>query len=84
MNNIGQSPGQNFYCRVVINGKEYASCNIVDLTIKESIFNVLPTYTLTIVDDGFLIENFVLEDNQEIEILSECDNLSVYERQIVR
>jgi len=69
MSNIGQPRGQNFYCRIIINGKEYSSSNIVDLTIKESIFNILPSYTLTIADDGFLIDTFMLEDNQEIAVL---------------
>jgi hypothetical protein len=66
---IGQLPGQNFYCRLIIKGQEYLSPNIVSLVIREWVIDVLPRLELQIFDDGSLFELSPLEDSEIISIL---------------
>lgn len=65
---IGQLPGQQFYCRLKIKGVEIASSNIISLTIREWVLDVLPKIELSIADMGGLLEVATLEDNDEIEV----------------
>lgn len=66
---IAQLPGQQFFCRVIINDSEYISQNIISLTIREWVLDVLPRIDLSLFDDGFLSEVFPLEDREEIRVM---------------
>jgi len=63
---IGQPAGQQFYCKVRIKDNDFPSPNIVSINIREWAVDILPRLELTMYEDGFLIESFPLEDNEEI------------------
>jgi len=66
--NIGQLPSQQFFSRVIINGQEIASNNIINLTIREWVLDILPKIEISIADFGALIEVVTLNENDEIEV----------------
>jgi hypothetical protein len=60
---------QNFYCELIINDLKLIPSNIIDCTIREWIFDVLPRLELTLQDDGVLTEIRPLTDESIIKIL---------------
>lgn len=74
--NIGQFPGQQYYCRLKIKGHEIASSNIISLTIKEWVVSVLPKLEVIVADLGNIIETITLEDSDDIEVILAKDSSS--------
>jgi len=65
----GQPSGIQFYSKVRIKGQDIAQNNILSVTIREWVIDILPRLELTIVDSGAILESITLEDNDEIEII---------------
>lgn len=63
-----QGQGVNFYCNLKIKGKQIITSNIVSLSIKEWIFDIVPRIELIINDDGMLTEVYPLQDGDTISV----------------
>lgn len=67
--NIDATQRQNYYCSVYINDAELIPKNIINCSIREWVFDVLPRIELTIADDGVLTELLPLTDETIISIM---------------
>ena len=74
-----QGQGVNFYCDLKIKGKQIITSNIISLSIKEWIFDIVPRIELLINDDGMLTEVFPLQDGDQIivELKKPSDTVSI-------
>ena len=63
-----QGPAVNFYCNLFIKGRQIVTANIVHLTIKEWIFDIVPRIEIILSDDGTLTELFPLQDGDIISV----------------
>lgn len=65
----GQSPlGVHFQCKCFINGTEFLSQNIINLSFSEWVLDLVPRLDLTLLDDGKYFEYFPLQENDLIRI----------------
>ena len=65
---IGFHPETNFIIKLSIKDVEVPSAAIVDIVLREWIFDVLPRLEIMISDNGRYIDQFPLEDNDKIVI----------------
>jgi len=65
---IGQLPGQSFFCRVIIGGHEISPANIISLTIREWVLDILPRIEIVFGDLGTFLETYPFEDGAEINV----------------
>jgi len=65
---FGYNPSTNFAISININGVDVPSTSIVNVLIREWIFNILPELEISISDNGRLIDMFPLQDNDKIKI----------------
>ena len=74
-----QGRGVNFYCNLKIKGKQIITSNIVSLSIKEWIFDIVPRIELIINDDGMLTEVYPIQDGDQImvELKKRSDKTSI-------
>jgi hypothetical protein len=63
-----QGTAVNFYCNLKIKGHQVISQNIIHLTIKEWIFDIVPRIEITINDDGTFTEVYPLQDGDIISV----------------
>jgi len=66
--NVGQMQSQQFFCRLYIKGQEIGAANILSVTIREWVLDILPKIEIELGDMGALLEVITLEDNDEITI----------------
>jgi hypothetical protein len=65
----------DFYCQLKIKGVEFLPQNILEVSIRESIFDLIPILNLTLLDNGILSEKYPLEDGDIIEVTLGSSNL---------
>ena len=65
----GQIQGQQYYCRIKINDTEIQSENIIGLTIREWINELLPRLELQLINQGYLLETHPIIDGDIIDVL---------------
>lgn len=66
---VGQPQGQKFYARVKINDIEIQAQNIISLTIREWVFDVLPRIEIKMVNAGYILETMQIEDGDVIDVI---------------
>lgn len=59
---------QNYYCKLSIDDHPLIPKNISNCVIREWIFDILPRIEISILDDGYLTENFPILDNSILDI----------------
>lgn len=64
-----------FYCKLSIKNVEILPQNILQISIRESIFDLVPTLELSILDNGVFVESYPLEDCDSIKIQLGQSNL---------
>jgi len=62
------SSRQNFYCQIDIDDVELIPNNILSLTIREWVFDILPRLELIVMDDGVLTEGYPVKEGSLINI----------------
>jgi len=60
---------QNFYCQIDIDDVEMVPSNILSLTIREWVFDILPRMELIIMDDGVLTEGYPVKEGSVVNII---------------
>lgn len=65
----GQIQGQQYYCRIKINEQEIQSDNIIGLTIREWVNEILPRLELQLMNQGYLLETHPIVDGDIISVL---------------
>jgi hypothetical protein len=68
INSDFQGQAVNFYCNLKIKGHQIITQNIIHLTIKEWIFDIVPRIEITLSDDGTLTEVFPMQDGDLISV----------------
>lgn len=64
-----------FYCKLSIKDVDVLPQNILQISIRESIFDLIPTLELSFLDNGEFVEKHVLEDCDIIKIQLGSSNL---------
>jgi len=65
---IGQLPAQQFFCTLNFKGQQIDASNIISLTIREHVLDILPRIDLTIADLGHMIETLTIEDDDILTV----------------
>lgn len=59
---------QNFYCTLEIDNHKLIPKNIINCSIREWIFDILPRLEISLFDDGYLTEVFPIKDDSVLKI----------------
>lgn len=62
------SSRQNFFCQIDIDDIELVPSNILSLTIREWVFDILPRMELILMDDGVLTEGYPVKEGSVVNI----------------
>lgn len=68
MPNIAQLPAKNFYCRLKLNDID-SQFGLLNLTIRESVLDILPRIEIRMTDDGYINDQFPIQDNQIAKVI---------------
>ena len=68
-NQINESINQHYYCQLTIRGMSIIPRNIINLTVREWIFEPVPRIEIMLNDDGMLTELYTIEDGDIIDLL---------------